>query len=346
MATADSVVRWERVNCDLCQSSEYEKELDGVDWEFGLADPLSLVRCKQCGLIYLNPRPAPASMRLIYPATYNFYSLPDPPGVPFLRKLANPHTFIRNVARRWGRWAYRRWRFHRYTYLDGMTPGRILDVGCATGRSVHPYYDGSLYDLKRIGWEVHGCEIDEQAAEIARASGVEVRTGCLSEINYRDQRFDVIRFNHVLEHSRSPMTDLAMAAKLLTADGRLIVSGPNIQSAAYALFGRQWSGLDLPRHFYHFTPTILRKYCEKLALQVHRECFDSCCDDLVHSLRHFLQSDSVGDLNEPCSQVNRISQVFGLGSRWHLSRAAKTLASHFNHLALGDNYTLIAKPSA
>ena len=334
MSTAESTIQWEQVSCDLCKSTESEKELDGADWECGVSAKLSLVKCKQCGLVYLNPRPARNSLPLVYPLTYGFYQ----PPARFLSRLTNPHALFRAILEKLR---------PTYPYLDATVTGTILDVGCATGHSVYPYGEnGSLKQLKENDWHAYGCELDERAAEIGRASGLDIRLGRVSELDFGNQRFDVVRFNHVLEHCLSPMEDLSAAAKLLKHDGQLIVSGPNIQSAAYALFRQWWSGLDLPRHLYHFTPAILHKYCAKLGLRVYREYFDGYSEDLVHSLKHFLQSDSASDRNSACAHANVIAQLFGPLSRWRLSQVAKVLASRFNGMGLGDNYTLIAKLGA
>jgi len=52
----------EYVNCNLCGSNEYKlfKEINGY----------RLVKCKRCGLVYLNPRPTQQEMKDKYSVHY------------------------------------------------------------------------------------------------------------------------------------------------------------------------------------------------------------------------------------------------------------------------------------
>jgi SAM-dependent methyltransferase len=321
-------IQWETVPCDLCGSTEAEKVLDGIDWEFGIGDPLSLMRCDECGLISLNPRPVPSSIPLIYPPSYsNFRSISG------IRRLLRA-AYYKITA--------------RYPYLDGVTPGAILDVGCATGCTNYPYGEnGSLKQLKRKGWQVSGLELNESAAQIARGHGIQIYTGRLRDITQSGTRYDVIRFNHVLEHSVSPTDDLMIAADLLKNDGRLVVSGPNIDSAAFSLFGKYWSGLDLPRHYYHFSPATLRRFCEKAGFSIHEECHDGRPFDFIHSMRHFLQSTAVIGRNAVCQGAgddaqDSIADIFSPVSRICLYLAVASMTAFFNGKGLSDSYTIVA----
>jgi len=301
--------------------------LDGIDWEFGIREQFRLVRCNNCSLIYLNPRPALASIPMIYPPTYGYYK---PTGGGLRRILRNIYYKI----------------VLPYPYLDRLKPGTILDVGCATGATNYPFGEnGSLRQLKEAGWDAHGVELDERAAEIGRSYGIKIHVGRLTDF-VADHRFDVIRFNHVLEHSVSPSQDLAAAAALLAEGGRVIISGPNIASAAFYLFQKYWSGLDLPRHFYHYTPETLLELCKKQGLRMHSEHHDGRPMDLIHSLRHFLQSMEVDGHNSVCQGKtgvprNSIAETFR-GIHWRcLYIAANTLAKLFNRKAISDSYTLV-----
>ena len=45
----------------------------GRDYEYESSpDPFELVRCRGCGLMFIQPRPAPDAMAVIYPANYGF----------------------------------------------------------------------------------------------------------------------------------------------------------------------------------------------------------------------------------------------------------------------------------
>jgi 2-polyprenyl-3-methyl-5-hydroxy-6-metoxy-1,4-benzoquinol methylase len=325
--SCEDPMRWETVPCDLCTSLETEFRLSGVDWEHGLTGPFSLVKCSRCGLTYLNPRPSPESIKMAYPANYQFY--------------ARTGTVKRILRKIYGTWRA------RYPYLDGLPVGSILDVGCATGETVYLFgQNGSLMQLKNKGWKVFGIDIDEAAVKAAQSNGISAHVGRLEEAGQLGIDFDVIRFHHVLEHSFSPRSDLLKAAKLLKPNGRIIISGPNIESAAFHLFQKYWSGLDLPRHLYHFTPKSLGVLCDSASLTVLNVYFDGRSTEFVHSMKHFLQSAEVTRANGTCQRgehdLKETPELFPRFSRVSFSIAMKLVVRLLNKARQGDNFTVIA----
>jgi 2-polyprenyl-3-methyl-5-hydroxy-6-metoxy-1,4-benzoquinol methylase len=100
---------------------------------------------------------------------------------------------------------------------------RVLDVGCYTGRF------GAL--LKRKGCRVTGIEINRTAAERAKLVLDEVRLADIEkEESYFELKgkYDVILFLDILEHCRRPQEVLEAARHLLTRDGFVVASIPNV----------------------------------------------------------------------------------------------------------------------
>jgi 2-polyprenyl-3-methyl-5-hydroxy-6-metoxy-1,4-benzoquinol methylase len=114
--------------------------------------------------------------------------------------------------------------------LDAVPAGaRVLDVGCATGYLAA--------ELTRRGCEVVGVEFDPVAAQQARAVCREVVVGDLESAATQAEvvravaaigGIDTIICADVLEHVRDPWTVLAWLRTLLPADGRAVISVPNI----------------------------------------------------------------------------------------------------------------------
>src|SRR5439155_77066 len=75
-------------------------------------------------------------------------------------------------------------------------------------------------------------------------------------------RFDVVTAFHVLEHVPDPVAVARRMLDWLTPSGLLIVEVPNAGGLGATLFGRAWSGLELPRHLSHFTPETLERVIE------------------------------------------------------------------------------------
>jgi 2-polyprenyl-3-methyl-5-hydroxy-6-metoxy-1,4-benzoquinol methylase len=130
-----------------------------------------------------------------------------------------------------------------------QAPGRLLDVGCGSGALAATF--------ARHGWSVAGVEPSAEAADRARAAGIEVHTGTLDDAPWAGPTFDAIVFNHSLEHVPDPLASLRQAAALLRDGGTLAVAVPNFGCWQRRLFGPRWFQLDLPRHLQHFETRTL-----------------------------------------------------------------------------------------
>jgi len=108
-----------------------------------------------------------------------------------------------------------------------------------------------------LGWQVTGVEVDEAAARKARRFSARVHVGDLLGAPFSPGEFDVVTAFHVLEHVPDPVAAVRRMLEWLDGDGLLILEVPNAGGLGACLFGRAWSGLELPRHLSHFTPATL-----------------------------------------------------------------------------------------
>lgn len=112
--------------------------------------------------------------------------------------------------------------------------GRVLDAGCGSGRT--------LQDLVAYG-EVSGIELNEDAAEVARARGHgEVLVGRLEALPWPDASFDLITCLDVIEHTPDDRATLVELLRVCRPGGWLLVTVP-----AYPAL---WSYHDEANHHY------------------------------------------------------------------------------------------------
>jgi SAM-dependent methyltransferase len=252
----------ETVSCNLCGANDSELVLEGKDRLYGIEGTFRLVRCRRCGLIYLNPRPGPDEMARYYPSDY----------IAYYRAIEDEPSFLRRLDRRYGLHKRCRQVIRR---ADG--PGRLLDVGCATG----VFLDG----MRQRGWTVTGVEVNAEAARYARERlGLEVFADELEKAGYPDASFDVVTLWDVLEHVRDPQRTLGEIARILRrpelcpepdegrAEGRpgglLVLSLPNPDCLEARLFGPYWAGWDVPRHLYIFSLPVLERLLSETGFQI------------------------------------------------------------------------------
>src|SRR5262249_34256030 len=128
--------------------------------------------------------------------------------------------------------------------------GRLLDFGCGGG--------SFLERMHKQGWSRVGLDTSEAAVRSIRSElGLAAPVGTLPHPELAPESFDVITMWHALEHVHAPLDVLREAHRLLAPGGRLLVAVPNIASWPFRWFGRDWFGLDLPRHLTHFEPETL-----------------------------------------------------------------------------------------
>jgi len=252
----------EWTTCNLCSSDRADLYREGHDRQLGGTERFRLVRCRQCGLVYLNPRPSPGEIGRYYPDDYEPFTRPN-----------------RGRGGRLARWSYTRYLDKRCkVVMRRKSSGRLLDVGCATGEF--------LSRMREYGWQVQGVEPSSAAAETARQEyGLDVFTGELTEARFPDRHFDVITLWDVLEHVRDPLAELAEINRTLKDDGLLVIELPNTGSFDATLFGPYWIGLDMPRHFYVFPPAPLEAILRQGGFQIiARRCFSGGYGTFVASL--------------------------------------------------------------
>jgi SAM-dependent methyltransferase len=259
----------EQVACDLCGADDSEELFIGRDEWYGGVGTFPTVRCRQCGLIYINPRPDPQTIGQYYPTDYApyFLAVEDEPSwwQRFNRRLALRKR-LRLVQRQLPR------------------PGHVLDVGCATG--------SFLVALRSAGWQVQGIEFNPQAADYARRRhGLEVVTGTLADGHFPDSQYDLVIFWDVLEHVHHPRQTLSEAARITKPGGWLLLVLPNPDSLEARWFGQYWAGWDTPRHLYVYSRDVLRRLLSETGWQMGAT---SCITGRIWlfnlSLEHWLQN--------------------------------------------------------
>lgn len=119
---------------------------------------------------------------------------------------------------------------------------KVLDVGCWTGEV------GRI--LTERGCTVTGIELDREAASLAEKVLEKVIVADLDATPLTELvepgSFDVVIFADVLEHLTNPRAALEQARDLLTPDGRVVISIPNVAhgSVRLALFQGRWQTTD------------------------------------------------------------------------------------------------------
>ena len=229
------------VICDLCGLNETEVIQKAEN-------PFQIVRCKECGLVYVDPQPGREFMRAHYNEDYykEWIETQMERRIPMWRKRLNK-------------------------LLKHRGKGSLLDVGFGCGTF--------LKLAKEKGFDVHGTEISEYACQYVKDKlGMDFFCGDLREARFPEESFDIVTVWHTLEHLPSPSNTLEEIHRILKKDGVLVVAVPNLNNfiarILYLLF--RWRKLKLfsmkakELHLYHFSIPTLSAILEKTGFRVKK----------------------------------------------------------------------------
>ncbi len=221
--------------CDLCGGGYHELLFTGSDRLFGTPGSFQLLKCQDCGLIFVSPRPSFEEMGSYYPQEdYDLYGkaagLKDR-SMDELGRLLGP----------------RKNRIEIY-----QQPGKLLDIG---------FGDGSfLYYMKENGWDVAGVDYNERMVDLARDElGINAFAGQLEDAGYEDGSFDVVTLWGVLEHVQSPRRTIEEISRISGEQSLLVIYTQNAAAPEARLLGPDWFIYEVPRHLYSFNRTSLAR---------------------------------------------------------------------------------------
>ena len=234
----------ESVVCDMCQvdNAQCLCEAQSLYSE----ERFRLVQCRRCSLIYVNPRQEELAKRAQLSSASRGTEQ-------YESDSARDRPVNRAILEAIGR-------FQR--------PGRLLDVGCATG--------GLLREALACGWEVAGVEISPASAEVARQTyGLDVRTGTLDEVRWPEQTFDAVTMIHTIEHVYQPSQVVAEVFRILKPGGVFYCQTPDFHHYATRVahyFGlmKDSDPIDPTGHPYHFTPKTLSRVVQRQGFRILR----------------------------------------------------------------------------
>lgn len=236
--------------CPVC-NSESLKAAEPVAWVVARSVQclLTTTRCQDraCGHRWLDASP---EFDLAYPAEY--YTR-HPPGNGVTSRLRVRYGILSS-------------------FLSALQKrSRILDVGSGNG--------ATLANVCGKGFSAVGFDVDPVAAAVAsQESGVDVRVAnSLAEAGFEEGSFDAVIANHVIEHVRTPLTDLSTCLRVVRSGGHALVAVPNAGCFQARVFGPLWTAHEAPRHQQLFSPVSFARLLDEVGadFEVHCRVFQS-----------------------------------------------------------------------
>lgn len=147
--------------------------------------------------------------------------------------------------------------------------GTVLDVGCSSGLL--------LEILKDKGYDVFGLEPNKDAFKVAEQKfELKIKNETLAQFTKSSKKqFNVIIYNHVLEHIEDVNKELTLAKNLLKKNGLLIVGIPNTRNIIFKLRGAYWESLMPLEHIWHFSDRYMEKLLENNGFKILKKSYSN-----------------------------------------------------------------------
>lgn len=217
----------QETSCNLCAADDAEP--------IARQNGFRIVRCRACGLVYVNPRPR--SDRLL--AWYADYHT---------RNGANEASWDRLMGG-----VFRESVEILCASRNGSDRRRLLDVGCGFG--------GFVAAMRERGWDAEGVDPSRTVVAAAVNRGRPVRVGTLDALHGECGSYDAVTMFYVLEHVPDPLAALEKAWRLLSRGGTILIRVPHTTPIVRLLapVGLGGALYDPPFHLYDFSPAVLQR---------------------------------------------------------------------------------------
>ena len=299
--------------CEICGRNDFMGLFTQWDKNLSIKKYFKMQKCKNCGIIFLNPQPSFNDLREHY-SKNKYYSLGRiNKGVKSQIRMFFYHLYYSKNKNFLLMALLSPLKFY-FRGAKVIQNGKILDIGAGSGQF--------LYEMKKLGMNVYGIE----PGEFDKRESLNIFHGDLNKAGYSSNFFDVVSMNHVLEHINNPKETLREVYRILKKGGNFILAVPNTNSFASHLFGKEWYQWDVPRHLFNYSDNLLLKILKKEGFKDIKLEYNSTPSQFVVSMTYLF------NLN----RKNRMMRTF-------LSIFFLPLTYLVNFLGKGDQIEIICK---
>jgi 2-polyprenyl-3-methyl-5-hydroxy-6-metoxy-1,4-benzoquinol methylase len=247
---------------------------------YGVQQSLSILECLACGVAFTSPQLAYDDLKNYFNEEYGAFHKRERSGLwnkfQSFVKRQTLNQFFGYASKKWWRFIFYPFRIALTYYPSKVKNGRLLDIGCGAGNF--------LIEAQKIGWEVYGIDPSPLAVKAAKSQGLRnIYQGFIPEADLKNNFFDAVIMFHVFEHVPNPEAVLREVYRILKPGGTAIISVPNFGSPASKIYGRYWSGLSFPLHYFHYRRNSLTRVLKQNGFVTYSVSYSNLASDFLVS---------------------------------------------------------------
>ena len=233
------------VKCNLCGGDSYS-----VAFEAGIAQVNRVVKCKQCTLMYANPRVQESDVESIEHYDPDFVL--DNISKGGRQRLEKEVLQIRDYE-------------STRDFLQQSVPGKgkLIEIGSGLGHLIDYF--------RQDGWETLGIEPNVGLCRYAeRELHLEVMPTILEDAKLPDGFADAALMMHVIEHVPDPKGTFSEVFRILKPGGFFVLETPRYDTLMFSLLGKRERSLSCDGHIYFFTTSTLSAFAKRSGFNIVR----------------------------------------------------------------------------
>lgn len=309
--------------CPICNSTTIVKKNELFDDRYAYPGKFNLLECSKCHHKFLEAHFSAEQLSELYSDYY--------PRSAFDIENFKPHQEAHGF----------------FVWFNGNKAStfrwvpknvKVLDIGCGFGESL-------AYHKSR-GCEVWGVEADNNIVRVAAKFGFNVKVGLFDSKDYKQDFFDYVTMDQVIEHMVDPIEALKGVAKILKPGGYVVLSTPNANGWGARLFKRYWINWHVPYHLQFFSTASIMLMAEQVDLEVQKIQTITNSRWLNYQWIHSLYFPKAGEKSifwsyQSSKPAWTTKVIFKLFAVLHRTGIDHLLTRLFDSIGRGDNYVIV-----
>lgn len=241
--------RFEYPVCTICQTDTVVDFPAGA-YHLNLSPPIRVVRCKECGLLFLSPRPG-KEMRISLTQGH----------IPAELQVYSSHTADYGQVNQSRDRIFRQRIDTLIRLTRSSTIESMLDVGASQGTFIKV--------AEGMGLEAFGVEPSDSCF-YSDLESAPISRGFAEKLPFKNNTFDIVHANHVFEHLANPLEAACECYRVLKPGGLFFLEVPNqldnVMFLRDKLFGRihqRKRGIRSVHHLYFFSRKTMKLLLSK-----------------------------------------------------------------------------------